>query len=618
MRYRGAGPTHVLAILAGLTSPQLQSGGAYDLTWRVPHDRAAVYEVFDGSSGARRGEFWLLGCELERRVGASDCRDLPYRYVFKPPKGKVKPGSRWEIKEFAFEGAPTETGVSPMEVVGRYRLRQVKPVRLNELFKAAFKAKKGPLEPVEAALVDAQLDIYRCNHVDQRGIVRAEQRPSAGLALLVAVRPSDGAVLAARHQWTGRYEAYTVISDPVVSKTTESAEILFTDKYIEINKESLKPRIDEAVLRGVRALKSMQAKDGRIADAHYPVGSAAGLGATAMSLMALMHSGVSLDDPVVKAGFAYLRGRKVIQSYDLSLCLMAVEAKYLPLGTIHEVESFSEEKAREEIRKKITKEDAAWATEMTRALIACQADCGMFGYDAGGSYPNFSSTQYSILGLKSSSRMGISVPPSTWRRTLSYISKSAVPSVNEINVLLHRRSGGTIERMTRPLGWSYMHPDPDASGSMTTAALSTMAICESELARAKEWTDQDSRMFDELALGAAAWLQEKYSIRSSPEEGCGWAPAMLFYYLYGLERACILWELEKIGGHDWFLEGTTMILSWQNPDGSWTSRRDARVIDTAWALLFLKRATIPVDTGGRPRIATIDNSTRAMEPTRRP
>ncbi len=618
-------PSRVLGLVlaaSGVSSlsavPPQQAAKEYDLTWRLPHDRAAVYEVFDGTTGARREEFWLLGCELERRVGATDTRDLPFRYIFRRPKAPIKVGSQWEVREIAFEGPERELGVSPLEVVGLYRLRQVKSIRLNEQFKTAFRNIKDKSALTEVALIDAQFDFFRCNKIEGKGAVRAEQKASATLAITIATRPSDGAVLAARYHWSGREESYSVISNPGTKKSNEVAEIALREPFLELNKEALKGKIDLAVEKGVKYLKSIQAKDGRIADNHYPVGSVAGIGATAMSVLALLHSGMPIDDPSVKAGLSYISSKKVNQSYDLALCLMALEAKYLPLGTMEEVEKFSEKKAREDIRKRITKEDIALATEMTRAVIETQSEYGMFGYVNGGGLSNLSSTQYAILGLKSASRMGIYVPASVWRQTLSFILKSAMPGPNEVTVSIHRRDSSLVEHKSRPYGWVYEYQGyPSPTGTLTEATLRIIAICESELARLTEWKESDSKTFDELAWGAAAWIQENYGIRATPPEGCNYAASMVYYYLYGLERAAILWELDKIGGHDWFMEGTALILSWQKPDGSWSSRQASIVIDTAWALLFLKRATIPVETG-RPRIASVDKSPKATEPQERP
>ena len=607
-----------LSLLLAPSPQQTLSKDEFDLTWKLPHDRAALYEVYDASTGARRQDFCLLACELDTRVGANDTRGLPFRFIFKRPPSPLKTGSSWSIKEFAFDAIGLR-GVYPLLISGTYKVLQIKKILLQDHFKAPFRSSKGKPSPVEAALIAADLDVFKCNVLDDKGVLPAEQRPSAKLSLLVASRLSDGAVLAARYHWLGREEVYSILSGPAVSKANDTIEILLREPILEISKEALRPRIDAAIQNGISYLKSRQAKDGRIADDHYPVGTNAGIGATAMALQALLHSGLPPGDPSIQAGFKYLSSKKIIQSYDLALCLMALEAKYLPLTFLEDLEKFSEDKAREEIRKNISKEDAAHISEWTHALQNNQNSSGMFGYATKDDIPNFSTTQYAILGLKSASRMGISSPPSVWRRTLSYIRAAAAPGPKEILVSIRGRDGNLDERVTRPYGWGYMLSSTSGQPrvTMTTAALSTMAVCESELVRAKEWTDQDSKTFDPLAWGAAAWIQQFYSVRSTTPEGAGWGPAMIFYHLYGLERAAILWDIRTIGDHDWYLEGATLILSWQHKDGSWACFQVSPVIDTAWALLFLKRATIPVDTG-RPHVPTTDNSTRATETPRRP
>jgi hypothetical protein len=155
----------VLALL--LWGPTQDAKSEIDLTWKLPHDRAAVYEVYDASTGARKGDFWLLGCEMEKRVGSTDFSDLPFRYVFRLPAKKVALRGSWTVQEFAYGDLPVvHPGVSPVEVVGTYRLAQLKKVRIEELFKTATKGKKEKTEPVEVAVVEGSFELFRCNWVE--------------------------------------------------------------------------------------------------------------------------------------------------------------------------------------------------------------------------------------------------------------------------------------------------------------------------------------------------------------------------------------------------------------------------------------------------------------------
>jgi hypothetical protein len=78
---------------------------------------------------------------------------------------------------------------------------------------------------------------------------------------------------------------------------------------------------------------------------------------------------------------------------------------------------------------------------------------------------------------------------------------------------------------------------------------------------------------------------------------------MLYYYLYALERAGVLAATETFGLHNWYVEGAEAILSSQRADGSWLAplphgdRSEMTNVawDTCFAILFLKRATRPLD-----------------------
>lgn len=507
--------------------------------------------------------------------------------------------------------------MSPVEVVGTYRLAQLKKVRIEELFKTATKGKKEKTEPVEVAVVEGSFELFRCNWVEGK-VVKAEKVSSTSLAVMVAVRVSDGAILGGRYLINGRNEMYEgKWSGPRVGRSTEVREVLLREPLIELTKPGLKPLIDQAVDRGVKWLKSQQQGDGSITDNGYGVGSAQGTGATAMSALALMHSGVPPEDPAVKKAFAYLAGKKLNQSYDLALYLMAIEGKYLPLTMIEDVENYSEDKAREEIARKLTKEDRDAAERAVQLLLATQHESGMFGYSEGGSGANLSSTQYALLGLKAAARMGVRVPASRWRSIWDYLAGAARPSTNQITLDLELRSGERLEDRTIPMGWGYRDSNmPAPTGTMTSTGLSSIVICGSELQRLQDWRASDFERYRVLRNGAFGWLQENYAIRAGTPEGCWYAAAMPFYFLYSLERVTILADVKVIGGHDWYHEGAGVLLSWQHSDGRWAGPHGTTIVDTAFALLFLKRATIPIETL-RKKVASVDSTPKKTDESRK-
>jgi hypothetical protein len=70
------------------------------------------------------------------------------------------------------------------------------------------------------------------------------------------------------------------------------------------------------------------------------------------------------------------------------------------------------------------------------------------------------------------------------------------------------------------------------------------------------------------------------------------------YFLWTLERVGVLYNLETIGGKDWYVWGVGLVLEAQQKDGHW--QVPARIgappqVDTCFALLFLKRANLAKD-----------------------
>ena len=84
---------------------------------------------------------------------------------------------------------------------------------------------------------------------------------------------------------------------------------------------------------------------------------------------------------------------------------------------------------------------------------------------------------------------------------------------------------------------------------------------------------------------ALAWLEEYFDIGVNPFRGGAWWE----YYLFNLERVGVLLDQRYVGTHDWYQEGAERLLAVQDAGG----RFGGGVVNTAFALLFLKRATVP-------------------------
>ncbi|MBN4055030.1 hypothetical protein JYT15_00825, partial [Acidimicrobium ferrooxidans] len=92
------------------------------------------------------------------------------------------------------------------------------------------------------------------------------------------------------------------------------------------------------------------------------------------------------------------------------------------------------------------------------------------------------------------------------------------------------------------------------------------------------------------------WMNLNYTVTANPYGRRGH-----YYYLYALERVGILGGISLIGDHNWYSDGAKYLVSAQKPvdkDNAFWDEKDeiapSDLIDTCYALLFLKKATIPV------------------------
>jgi len=205
-----------------------------------------------------------------------------------------------------------------------------------------------------------------------------------------------------------------------------------------------------------------------------------------------------------------------------------------------------------------------------------------------------SNSQYAALGLRACHDAGIILPKETvikpakrWWTTSQLGEKGKDNSV---------ATGGAP--LGTPRGWSYVTAEP-AYSSMSAGAVG--AVCIYDHIPGQEWKK------DKVVLDGMAWLDKNFSVTENigPCQTGGQAPKeFLYYYLYALERAGILFDTPLIGRHDWYLDGARVILAAQKPDGSWAESGPATMRpawDTCFAILFLKRAT-------QPLVASVDRN----------
>jgi len=171
-----------------------------------------------------------------------------------------------------------------------------------------------------------------------------------------------------------------------------------------------------------------------------------------------------------------------------------------------------------------------------------------------------SCTQFAILGLHAAAKCGFTVPKAVWERCLKEMEAR------------HCKDGG----------WHYHGAGPKSYGSMTCAGICTTLLCRYYLGE-KDYLEHP------MAKEGLKWLADNFSVAENPKDK-QWS----MYYIYSVERTGVFAATESIGEHRWYGMGAKHLVGTQGKDGSWTGTYENQEQGTAFALLFLTRATSPV------------------------
>lgn len=220
-----------------------------------------------------------------------------------------------------------------------------------------------------------------------------------------------------------------------------------------------------------------------------------------------------------------------------------------------------------------------------------------------------SMSQYALLGLWAAARAGVEVPSSVWSRAGAWYARTQLKT----GAFLYRPGvKGNNDRFNHGL---------------TAAGVGSLRICTRNLypdGRRPTKTNEFTRRFgvlkkvdldsDTKTASKPAEKTVRYSeLEAATSRGIGWLTANFritnvdrfpLYYIYSLERAASLAEIDKFGRHDWYSEGVAHLAATQNVDGSWQAESRS-VAGTSFALMFIMRATGQVvGSPGAPLVGT--------------
>lgn len=325
-------------------------------------------------------------------------------------------------------------------------------------------------------------------------------------------------------------------------------------------------RVKDAIDKGVKYLKDYAAKNG---------GNWEGLvlkalvdmdgGPTALAVLALLNSGVKVDDPAVQGGLKYLRERTPTKTYVVALQTMALSDALVL--------------ARDKKDLPLIQKNVAWFEK--NALRRG-------GKLAGWSYPgndiaDNSNTQYALLGLYAAKVAGAKVEEQTWQEVQDYYTRTQQPDGDKAGYWLYHNAGDEKPSFTMSVGGAcgllIAGMGLDKSGQQLNDATGVAAKCGF-------YADND-----ELAKGMR-WIGANFNF----EQGKSY-----FYNFYGIERLGRLSGQRFIGKVDWYREGCERLVKLQQPDGSFAYTAGASGLDKGWpvvmssfALLYLSKGRTPV------------------------
>ena len=320
------------------------------------------------------------------------------------------------------------------------------------------------------------------------------------------------------------------------------------------------PQVRAAILRAVQALQKARKTNGT-----WPDYAQKG-GVTALVTYALLEAGVSPNSDALTPALKHIRALPHRSTYVVSLKILAL-ASADPKRYADAIQAGAEWLADHQAGTGAwgygTPPPAALAeTTVGGALERARGEAELRRqYER----PDASNSQFALLALAAAEQAGARVPAEVWRRADR-----------------HFRS---VQLDTG--GWSYVYhaADPgDAYGSITAAVAAGLYLCHERLAGSEpSATTRERLAVLEKGLG---WIARHYTLQENPNRSLAW----YYFWLYSLERLGVISGRRTFGDHDWFREGTALLVRGQRSDGRWTDR----LYHDALCLLFLAKGYKPV------------------------
>jgi hypothetical protein len=407
--------------------------------------------------------------------------------------------------------------------------------------------------------------------IDYVAEFRDRLRRGSGWELLKAiaelVKDEDDVVRTGAHALMLGVSGRDVVAEPLLWRSWIAAR---RDRY-EMPDALSDGSVAAAVVRGAAYLRRQLLRYGSCVygEGTEDVSPRRAIGATALAIKALRAAGVPSSDPaIVRAIEETILTRN--RHGQLVLNRDGKDNNYVAALMVIALASVDAKRYRSEIQA------------LAGRIAAGQLESGQWTYGLRDRYArkdrgprrlvgDASNTQYALLGLRAAMKAGADIDPEVWRRSLQMYRETQDPWG----------------------GWGYIVvPFSGNERTMTSAAIAGLVFCLEALHG--EGAAQAIARSEALRRGLVR--QGQLLIR--------WGYRGFDHYaFYGIERACVVTGTRYFNRYDWYRAGALDLLRRQKDDGSWHGRAGGHPaagstygphIDTAYALLFLKRATTAV------------------------
>ena len=332
--------------------------------------------------------------------------------------------------------------------------------------------------------------------------------------------------------------------------------------------------VEKAIEKGLCWLNETQNPDGSWTYSGRVTEENVGL--TSMATLNFLNYGVNESDPIVRKAIDWILSKQKADGsitngwyhiYDTSLATLALVATRNSsyYDEIQSAANFLVDAQNDE----------------GEGLTSSNITYGGWGYaENSPDWSDLSNSQFVLLALHYAEQFDSDdtiIPADVWSKAEIFVRRCQNREASNPDYSFYD-DGGFIYQPNSTIwagGQSY--------ASITTAGLWGLYTCGV--------SESDGRVQD-----AWGWIQNNYYVDQNYPLGS----LFLYYYLYGLAKACILWDVKEINGHDWYDEMSDVLVNNQQADGHWPGTDPSEEPDnvaTCWALLALISKQIPSGTG---------------------